>query len=265
MAGDQLARFGVLCLVRVGDCPAKMPDHEIERLKAMIDGHGYVRLPEGRGRLSSARLRSERRCKITAGPFGGMSGLYAGQSTRERELVLLNLLGGQRPVAIAGNLVVPAERRGALMTREELTALRDAIDLTLALPDSIRELLAQWLAPEASKPNGHDLHPPVPPPSPKAAPAPRPAAPKPHTVKRHDNPAHARAAERKLLAAMRERPGLSSASLAKIVGAGLSTTKERLRRMGAQELIEKAPDGRWRVKAEEPREDEPRPTPPPSS
>jgi hypothetical protein len=36
-----------------------------------------------------------------------MSGLYAGQSTRERELVLLNILGGQRPVAIARNLVAP--------------------------------------------------------------------------------------------------------------------------------------------------------------
>jgi hypothetical protein len=32
------------------------------------------------------------------------------------------------------------------VTREELTALRDAIDMTLALPDSVRELLAQWLA-----------------------------------------------------------------------------------------------------------------------
>ena len=96
----------------------------------------------------------------------------------------------------------------------------------------------------------------------KAAPSPRPTAPKPHAAKRHDNPAHARAAERKLLAAMRERPGLSAASLAKAVGAGLSTTKERLRRMGAQELIEKAPDGRWQVKGEKPRstEDEARPT-----
>jgi hypothetical protein len=36
-----------------------------------------------------------------------MSGLYAGQSTRERELVLLNLLGASRPVAIAAGLVVP--------------------------------------------------------------------------------------------------------------------------------------------------------------
>ena len=42
------------------------------------------------------------------------------------------------------------------LTREELTTLRDAIDMTLALPDSIRELLAQSLAPQTSKPNGRD-------------------------------------------------------------------------------------------------------------
>jgi hypothetical protein len=145
------------------------------------------------------------------------------------------------------------------MIREELVQLRDAIDMTLALPDSIREMLAQWLAPEVAKPNGRDPHPPVPPPTPKAAPTPRPTASKPY-----DNPAHARAAERKLLAAMREHPGFSAASLAKAVGAGLSTTKERLRRMGAQDLIEKAPDGRWQVKSEEPRSpparEEPGPT-----
>ena len=67
------------------------------------------------------------------------------------------------------------------MTREELVQLRDAIDMTLALPDSIRELLAQWLTPAAAKPNGHDPHPPVPTPTPKAAPTPRPAASKPHS------------------------------------------------------------------------------------
>ena len=104
-------------------------------------------------------------------------------------------------------------------------ALRDAIDVTLALPDSIREILAQWLSPAATKPNGHDHLPSAPSPTSKAAPTPRPTAPQ-----TYDNPAHARTAERKLLAAMRERPGLSTASLAKVVGAGLSTTKERLRR-----------------------------------
>jgi hypothetical protein len=45
--------------------------------------------------------------RIASGPFGGMRGLYAGQSTRERELVLLHVLGGQREVRIAANLVVP--------------------------------------------------------------------------------------------------------------------------------------------------------------
>jgi hypothetical protein len=37
--------FGVLCLVRVGDCPARSPDHEIDSLKATINGHGYITTP----------------------------------------------------------------------------------------------------------------------------------------------------------------------------------------------------------------------------
>jgi hypothetical protein len=138
------------------------------------------------------------------------------------------------------------------MDREELLKLHAALGAVLALPESIRELLAKWL--ETAKPNGHDPDPPlVSAPTPKATPTPRPTASKSHAAKRYDNPAHARAAERRLLAAMREHPGLSAASLAKVVGAGLSTTKERLRRVGEQDLIEKGPDGRWRVKGEEPR------------
>jgi transcriptional antiterminator RfaH len=99
--------FGVLGLVRVGDCPSKMPDVEIESLKAMIDGHGYIKLPEGRGSPVKRQIAIGSKVKITAGPFGGHLGLYQGQTTRERELILLNLLGGQRPVAIAANHVVP--------------------------------------------------------------------------------------------------------------------------------------------------------------
>jgi transcription antitermination factor NusG len=99
--------FGVLGVVRVGDCPSKMPDREIENLKAMIDGAGYVRLPEGRGSPVKRKIAIGSKVKITAGPFGGHLGLYQGQSTRERELILLNLLGGQRPVLIASNLIVP--------------------------------------------------------------------------------------------------------------------------------------------------------------
>jgi transcriptional antiterminator RfaH len=99
--------LGVLCLVRTGDCPARCPDREIHSLKAMIDGHGYIKLPEARGAPVERKIAIGAKVKVTAGPFGGMSGLYAGQTSRERELILLNLLGGQRPVAIAASLIVP--------------------------------------------------------------------------------------------------------------------------------------------------------------
>jgi hypothetical protein len=54
-----------------------------------------------------------------------------------------------------------AKRRGGAQSLglDELAALCDAIDMTLALPDSIRDLLAQWLTPADAKPNGHDPHP----------------------------------------------------------------------------------------------------------
>ena len=98
--------FGVLCLVRVGDCPAKCPDHEIDSLKAMIDGHGYIRLPEAPATPVGRKIAIGAKVRITGGPFGGCRD-FSGQSTRERELVLLNVLGCQRPVAISAGLVMP--------------------------------------------------------------------------------------------------------------------------------------------------------------
>src|SRR5580693_507347 len=84
--------FGVLCLVRVGDCPARCPDHEVDSLKALIDGHGYIKLPETPANPIRRNIAIGSKVKITAGPFSGMSGLYAGMSTNDREKILLNLL-----------------------------------------------------------------------------------------------------------------------------------------------------------------------------
>jgi transcriptional antiterminator RfaH len=100
--------LGVLRLVKFGDSPARCPDAEIAALKAMIDGHGYVRLPEAPAAPVRRKIAIGTKVPITAGPFGGMSGLYAGQSTRDREKILLSMLGSQRPVLIAANLVAPA-------------------------------------------------------------------------------------------------------------------------------------------------------------
>ena len=101
--------FGVLCLVRVGDCPARCPDHEIDSLKAMIDGRGYVSLPDRPSTSVRRQIAIGARVRIASGPFGGMSGLYAGMSTKDREKILLNLLGSQRPVLVPANLVIPAQ------------------------------------------------------------------------------------------------------------------------------------------------------------
>jgi transcriptional antiterminator RfaH len=100
--------LGVLCLVRTGDCPARCPDREIEALKSMVVG-GFVRLPEAPPPPVRRAIAIGERVQITAGPFGGMSGLYAGMSTKDRERVLLHVLGGQREVRIASNLVIPAQ------------------------------------------------------------------------------------------------------------------------------------------------------------
>jgi transcriptional antiterminator RfaH len=99
--------LGVLALVRVGDCPARCPDAETASLKAMIDGHGYVRLPEAPPAPGRRKIAIGTKVKITSGPFGGWVGLYAGMTARERVLVLLNVLGATRPVAVAAHLIAP--------------------------------------------------------------------------------------------------------------------------------------------------------------
>lgn len=150
------------------------------------------------------------------------------------------------------------------MTRDELIALRNAIDATLPLPAPMRVMLARWLLPEpAPKPgNGRDLHPP-----PASAEPPPPARARP--LNPLGRPAKGNAAERKLLTAMRENPGASLATLAGLIGGSRSTVGERLRQLARRGAIEKDDAGRWRIADERaspmpsPAEAEPRPTPPP--
>jgi hypothetical protein len=125
--------------------------------------------------------------------------------------------------------------------REELLKLHAALGAVLALPDSIRELLAKWL--EASKPNGHDPHPPVTRPTPRSAKA-----------GQRKSTFSAKTAERKLLAAMRDNPGLSVIALANAAGSSRSATGERLRQLALRGLVEKDATGRWKLKGEEPRQ-----------
>jgi hypothetical protein len=114
-----------------------------------------------------------------------------------------------------------ALREKQRMNREELSALRDAIDAVLAWPESVCDQVARWLAPEASKPSGRDPHPPRIAPTghgtetgqfqpQRAAPTPRPAGPGPRPTKARiveASEAKTRAAERRLLDAPSECQG----------------------------------------------------------
>jgi transcriptional antiterminator RfaH len=99
--------FGVLGIVRVGDCPSKMPDAEVDAIKAMVVG-GFVRLPEAPPAAPARILRKGQRVKIISGPFTGQGGIFQGQTSRQRELILLAaLLGGSRTIAIPSASVEP--------------------------------------------------------------------------------------------------------------------------------------------------------------
>ena len=137
------------------------------------------------------------------------------------------------------------------MDREQLTALRDATDLLLKCPDDVREQLMKWFSPQAVKSNRQD-----PPPPPIAS------TPYVGKSKRGRPKISAKTAERKLLAAMADNPGLSVIALANAAGSSWSSTGERLRRLSETGAVEKDATGRWRlagVKAS-PTGDEVRPT-----
>lgn len=100
---------GVLKLVKFGDTPARCPDAEIVRLQGWLDGGGLVRVP--------AHPPDAIRHKISIGAkvrIAGLSAVYAGMTARERERVLVQLLGRQVDVELRpGQFPEPADLAGA--------------------------------------------------------------------------------------------------------------------------------------------------------
>jgi hypothetical protein len=128
------------------------------------------------------------------------------------------------------------------MTQTELVALQSALEAVLSWPPAVRDEVARWLAPGPSKPNGVDPHPP-----PRTAPIARPRPAK----ARHS--ANGQTTERKLLAALRERPDQTAGALARSVGGAHTTIGRQLKSMAERGTIEKDADGLWRLAGEESR------------
>ena len=93
---------GVVNLIMDGIGPAKVADHVIDEIRGR-ERNGLVELPR------RETLRPGGSVRVTAGPFAGQFGLYAGQRPHERVLVLLALLGGQQRVELARSAIEAAE------------------------------------------------------------------------------------------------------------------------------------------------------------
>jgi transcriptional antiterminator RfaH len=89
---------GVSTLIMNGAGPAHVPDSVIDEIRSRERG-GLVELPRRDGFKAGDQVR------VVAGPLQGQLGLYAGQRSHERVLVLLSLLGGQQRVELPKDAV----------------------------------------------------------------------------------------------------------------------------------------------------------------
>jgi transcription antitermination factor NusG len=98
---------GVLSVVKSAGVPARCPDEEIATLIARSDPDGVIRLSSCLTPQAVVRRTFEpgAQVSITDGPLHGFGGLHTGMSTRDRELVLVNLLGRMTTVGVPAGFV----------------------------------------------------------------------------------------------------------------------------------------------------------------
>jgi transcription antitermination factor NusG len=84
---------GVLRLIMAGDQPAKCPNWEIEKIRRATGSNGLVRLPKEPRLSPKTKIVEGSSVRILTGTFQGLSAIYQSTSARQRQLVLLDLLG----------------------------------------------------------------------------------------------------------------------------------------------------------------------------
>jgi len=92
----------VIRLLMAGDRPARLDDAIVAELRRREVG-GFVRMPK------PPRLHHGQRVKVVRGSFDGQIGIYDGMSGRDRERVLLELLGRKVRLELASADVQPLD------------------------------------------------------------------------------------------------------------------------------------------------------------
>lgn len=92
---------GVIRLLMAGDKPARLKDEIVDNIRKREVG-GFVKLP-----LPIRQLKVGQKVRVISGSFNGHIGLYQGQTSRDRERVLLELLGQAVAVELPGKDIAP--------------------------------------------------------------------------------------------------------------------------------------------------------------
>jgi transcription antitermination factor NusG len=79
-----LGTHGVVGLIRSGDAPAIVREHEIERMRAQEGRDGVIILP-------LTRFQPGEKVRVTRGPMADRVGLYSGMSARDRVRVMFQM------------------------------------------------------------------------------------------------------------------------------------------------------------------------------
>jgi transcription antitermination factor NusG len=93
--------FGVCSTIKFGDCPARVPDAEIAAIRARANERGIIELPP---EPPKHVFRKGDRVKVLMGGCA-FDGIHTGHSLRDRQRILLQVLGSVRPVMVASHLV----------------------------------------------------------------------------------------------------------------------------------------------------------------
>ena len=86
-------------LLMAGDRPAQLPEDVVNQIRKR-EHNGIVKLP-------TRQFRKGQKVRIIGGSFKGHIGLYEGMSGKDRQRILLELLGQSVPIELSGKDIAP--------------------------------------------------------------------------------------------------------------------------------------------------------------
>jgi transcriptional antiterminator RfaH len=101
--GPIRSTLGVVSIVRFGQRPAKVPEALVQLLRSHED-------PQGIQITTPDDLKPGTRVRVTDGSFTGYEGIFEAKSSRQRVVVLLDIMGRITRTSLEAGVIEPAGR-----------------------------------------------------------------------------------------------------------------------------------------------------------